>query len=237
MKHSSKWLKAAALFLGLVAVMITLAPPLAAAPARSDVEVADESAFVNATNAARAAAGMGPLAQGSWMDAARDHSDQMAASASIFHDSNLLAEAAAADSCWQTAGENVGRGGSSDAIQAALMASPTHRANVLGDFDTVSIGVRRTSDTIYVTERFMKFRADCGSRAGSTQLTLATSKPPAPAPAPPVARATPKAAPVQAPPAAAPTLSAPEGEKVLGNQASNRCDMYWCWFRAPAPGF
>lgn len=65
---------------------------------------------------------------------ARNHSAEMAASGSIYHDSNLGSEANSAG-CWVKVGENVGRGPNAGVIHSALMNSPSHRANILGDFD------------------------------------------------------------------------------------------------------
>lgn len=131
--------------------------PAAAAQPRTGEESSAESQLLSMANASRSQAGLGPLSQsGGWLEHARDHSEQMSVTNSIFHDPNLSAEAASIG-CWKRVGENVGRGFSVDAIHGALMNSPTHRANVLGDFDELGVGVEIAPDgMIYVTQRFLK---------------------------------------------------------------------------------
>lgn len=131
--------------------------PAAAAQPRTGEEAFAESQFLSMTNASRSQAGLGSLSEsGRWLEPARDHSEQMSVTHSIFHDPNLSGEAASIG-CWKRVGENVGRGFSIDAIHAALMNSPTHRANILGDFDELGVGVEIAPDgMIYVTQRFLK---------------------------------------------------------------------------------
>ena len=68
---------------------------------------------------------------------------------------------------WVHLGENIGYAIDSDAtlkqlagrIHSMLMRSPGHRANVLGDFGRVGIGVRVTGEgKLWVTQVFMKRR-------------------------------------------------------------------------------
>ncbi len=57
---------------------------------------------------------------------------------------------------WTKAGENVGRGGTVDAVWDAFMASPSHAANVLDPaFTRIGVGVVRTPDgVLYTAHRF-----------------------------------------------------------------------------------
>lgn len=174
-----------------VAVLTVFIAPgtsaLAAEP-RTGAEAATEQGFLSRANASRSASGLGSLSvSGGWLEHARNHSEEMAASGSIFHDSNLGAEAATLG-CWTRVGENVGMGPSVDAIHNALMNSPTHRDNLLGNYDALGVGVEISADgTIWVTQRFLK---SCGGA------------PPAPAPAPapaPVVKPAPAPAPVPVP--------------------------------------
>src|SRR5205814_7191192 len=84
--------------------------------------------------------------------------------------------------------ENVGYGPSFDATTSAFYSSPTHRANILGNFTVVGVGVATGSDgTVWVTEEFARLKS-------------APAPAPAPRPAAPrVSRSAPRPA---APPAA-----------------------------------
>jgi hypothetical protein len=112
----------------------------------------------------------------------------MARSGSIYHNSNLAAEAGGLG-CWARVGENVGVGHSVDAIHKALMSSPTHRSNILGDFDALGVGVELTArGQLYVTQRFLK---TCGGAPPAAAAPAPAVKPAprtaakAPAPPPP----------------------------------------------------
>jgi len=160
-------------------------------------EPGDEAAFVSMANQSRSQAGLSNLRSPVWVSDARTHSEQMASSGSIFHDSGLQSQADGVSSCWTKVGENVGMGGSPDEIHNAFMNSPTHRSNILGDYDSIGVGVVRTGTGMFVTQRFMK-GSSCG--AGASQ----------PAPAAPVRLATAPSAPVTAPaprPKAAPVAA------------------------------
>jgi len=207
-----RFLQAAASSILLILASVIGAPAVAAAP-RTGEESAAEQQFLSLANSARSQSALAPLAGSSgWQGHARDHSDEMAASNSIFHDSNLSNEAASLG-CWTKVGENVGRGPSVGAIHNGLMNSPTHRANILGDFDALGVGVKISAEgTVYVTQRFLK---SCGAPAPAPAPAL-LAPPPAPAPPAPVPVAAPvpatKPAPV-APKAAVasnrPTVAAP----------------------------
>ena len=57
---------------------------------------------------------------------------------------------------WCAVGENVGKGPSLDRIHAAFMASPTHKANILGSFDRIGTGVYLKDGTYWVTQIFLR---------------------------------------------------------------------------------
>jgi hypothetical protein len=88
-------------------------------------------------------------------DYARAHSQQMAVSGGIFHSTNLPAIAGAVAPNWRSAGENVGVGGSVSVLDSALMNSAPHRANILGGYNYVGIGVAYNGNRMYVTEMFV----------------------------------------------------------------------------------
>lgn len=134
---------------------------------------AADSQFVSRINASRAAAGKTPL-EVYWdlSDDARSQSAAMAAAGKIFHNPNL----AGVTSGWQVLAENVGVGIDVGALHQGFMASPGHRANILGDYNYIGVGVTIDAEgQIWVTTIFMK--ADPGLNGGGTTTT--TTQPPA----------------------------------------------------------
>jgi putative cell wall-binding protein len=135
------------------AVVVALA--MHATPAHASID-SDEWAFVSRLNAARASAGLPPVAVLSALrDSARQQSAQMAGRGALFHTVDLAAVATRAASDWTRAAENVGRGGDVAAIDQAFLESPGHRANVLGAFNYVGVGVVHAASSIWVTVQFV----------------------------------------------------------------------------------
>ncbi len=96
-----------------------------------------EAEFLAHINSFRAASGLPALSRdGSLNSRARDWSKRMADNGKLSHSNiaNLLPP-------WSAAGENVGRGGSVTSLFDALVNSPGHRANILGDYTHIGIGV------------------------------------------------------------------------------------------------
>ncbi|MGB8360938.1 MAG: CAP domain-containing protein [Acidimicrobiia bacterium] len=182
MLGKSKWLS--------MTVVVALATIGLSASAAADS--GSEQAFLSAINSTRAANGLGPLQMdGSLRAHARNHSADMITVGDIFHSSNAELQAAAG-SGWTKLGENVGRGGSVSSLHQAFLASPAHKANILGDYNYVGIGTDTASGVLYVTVVFMK--------KGSTPATAPTTTTPqttntTKAPSQPKAPAQPKAAP------------------------------------------
>ncbi|HEY3923766.1 MAG TPA: CAP domain-containing protein [Acidothermaceae bacterium] len=111
--------------------------------------------FVAATNQARAAAGLPALSVSADLTtAATDQARNMAHAGALFHTPNLGSGLC----CWVMVGENVGDGPSVSVIQAAFMASPEHRANILrAAFSQVGIGyVIDGHGTLWVSEVFRR---------------------------------------------------------------------------------
>lgn len=156
----------------------------AAAPARAQAPDV-EAAFVARIAAERAAAGRSPLAVADDLVAiARRHSATMAAENRLYHNPALGTQVVN----WVKVGENVGTGGTVDDIHAALMASSTHRDEILGAaFTQVGVGVATAGGALWVTQVF---------RLPETTAVPA-SPPPSPAPAavPPPPTAPPTTAP------------------------------------------
>lgn len=163
----------------LVAALVSLVGP-GAAPARAD-DVDDEWAFVRLINESRAEQGLAPLTHyGPMRDIARAQSIRMGQQNRLYHNPNLRDEVQARVPDWQRAGENVGQGWEVDGLHRAFMNSAAHRANILGDYNYVGIGVVRAGGYTWVTEVFLK--APGGKP--SLQATAPTPPPPPPPPVP-----------------------------------------------------
>jgi uncharacterized protein YkwD len=105
-------------------------------------------------NAYRASHGVPKLSPASdAMAKAQSHAQAMAASHSLFH-SSLTSGIAPG---WYILGENIGEGPSIDSIEAALIASSPHRANMLNSrFNQVGVGVAQSADgLLWITEDFV----------------------------------------------------------------------------------
>lgn len=57
---------------------------------------------------------------------------------------------------WCSVAENVGVDSSLPAVHANFLASPVHRANMLGDFDRVGFGVVHRGNDVWVTEIYLR---------------------------------------------------------------------------------
>ena len=166
---------------------------VAAAPAAA---ANGEGSFVNKMNAARSARGLAPL-EVYWdlVDDARAHSAKMKAEDHLHHNPNL----ASVTSGWQGLGENVGVGPSVANLHQAFMDSAGHRANILGNFNYVGVGVVKESDSkMWVTVVFMR---------GPAGLVTPVEDPP-PAEEPP-----PEPPPAAEPPAQDPPAPEPRAEE------------------------
>lgn len=156
----------------------------------------DEARFVDHINAERAAVGLGPLTLDTSMrDAARGWTYWMAENLTLAHADDIVTGAPAD---WAKVGENVGRGGSLEAVMEAFMASPSHAANVLDpSYTLVGIGVVWTDEgRIYTTHRFAAVSGGQESPPADPEPTPEAEPEPEVTPAP--------AEPVETPPATLP---------------------------------
>jgi hypothetical protein len=112
-----------------------------------------EGDLLSKINASRAAAGLAPVTMHSdLVPDARNHSAEMMAAGRIYHTSNLGGVA----SGWEALAENVGAGPSVSSLHTAFMNSAGHRANILGDYNYVGVGVASEGDMLWVTVIFMR---------------------------------------------------------------------------------
>jgi uncharacterized protein YkwD len=187
------------MLLALSIMVVGLAVPVQAGP---------EGTLFSRINSSRSANGLAPL-ETYWdlTDDARAHSARMMDRGSIYHNPSL----GSVTSVWQALGENVGMGIDLNAMHDAFMNSPGHRANILGDYNYVGVGVKTDASGVsWVTVVFM--RAAPGLNGGGTTTTVpptttTTTAPPVTTTTtePPVVTPTTKPAPKPA--AATPTTS------------------------------
>ncbi|MGH8891340.1 MAG: CAP domain-containing protein [Acidothermaceae bacterium] len=181
--------------MGALAVVLAISTSVAwARGARAD----SSSSLVSLTNSARASAGLPGLAVSADLAAvARGQAARMAAAHTLQHTPNL----SQAVCCWQKLGENVGYGGSPSVIQAAFMASPMHRANIL-DAAYTQIGIGSAVDAngiLWVSEIFRRPTSQAPAQAPNPApkpapkpqpvVTRTTAPAPAPNPVRPATRA------------------------------------------------
>jgi len=117
------------------ATTTTTPPPPPPDPGGANAEF--ESQFASLINSYRSNNGLAGLSRDGSLDArARSWSEQMAAAGGLSHSNlgSLLPP-------WSAAAENVGMGGSVDAVFDALAGSSGHRANMLGGYTHFGVGV------------------------------------------------------------------------------------------------
>ncbi|HWB71051.1 MAG TPA: cell wall-binding repeat-containing protein [Egibacteraceae bacterium] len=177
---------AGAVGLLLVAALLAVLMPTAAAAA--DPWATEERSFVDRINTDRQAAGLQPLAVNvDLVRMARDWSQVMAAEDTMYHNP-LLAEQAPQG--WQRLGENVGyttnnSGAPTEELVArlhqAFLDSEGHRANILGDYSQVGVGVVMTAVKMWVTVDFMLAPLPAASPSEPAPVSSPVPRPPAPA--------------------------------------------------------
>ncbi|MFF3405059.1 sigma-70 family RNA polymerase sigma factor [Streptomyces sp. NPDC002742] len=140
------------------------APPtrrVSGAPQAQSAPTATVAQVVTLVNKERAAAGCGPLTEDAQLeDAARGHSDDMAARAFFDHTNPDGAgpgeRITAAGYRWSTYGENIAMGQQTpQAVMDSWMNSPGHRANILNcSFKNIGVGVHKGSGGPWWTQDF-----------------------------------------------------------------------------------
>ena len=106
----------------------------------------------------------------------------MDAAQQLVHDPNLAAKTAAVVPRWSRAGENIGVGSDVVGLHNAFYNSASHRANMLGAYNQVGVGVVLDRGTIWVTFRFAQgtlpvVRDTTGPAATFTPSLAATQQP------------------------------------------------------------
>jgi len=169
-----------------------------------------EGTLISKINSSRSSAGLAPL-ETYWdlTDDARAHSSRMMDKGSIYHNPAL----GSVTGVWQKLGENVGMGVDLGGMHTAFMNSSGHRANILGDYNYVGVGVKTDSSGVHwVTVIFMK--ADPGLNGGSATTTTTQAPATTTTTKVPATTATTKA------PATTTTTKAPATTKAATTQSS-----------------
>lgn len=203
----------------LIAVMTGLVAP-STAVAESDGSNAPEAleaAFVADTNRIRAEHGLAELpVEPNLVAKARGWSATMASAGEIWHSD--LSDGITIE--WARLGENVGKGGSVEALQAAFVDSPLHYQNIV-DVNWQALGIGVTvdeQDTIFVAVEFVEYPD------GDPAPAEPSSAPPAAESVPPVAdTGTPE------PPSATPPAPVPDAversARPTGAEPPTRLDL------------
>jgi hypothetical protein len=156
-----------------LALMLVTALAVIGMSASAGADSGSEQGFLSAINSTRSSAGLGSLKMDSGLQShARKHTADMIAKGDIYHSSSGEL-AGAAGSGWEKLGENVGRGGSVSSLHQAFLDSPSHKANILGEYNYVGIGTDTSGDVLYVTVVFMKKGGSSGETTTSTTTTTA----------------------------------------------------------------
>lgn len=175
-----------------LALTLVVALTTVAVGVTATADSGSENGFLSAINSTRSSAGLGSLTMhGGLQSHARSHSAYMADGKCpddkpICHSSSNALQSAAG-SGWTKLGENVGRGGDVSGLHKAFLNSPSHKANIHGDYTHVGIGTTSKDGFLYVTVVFMK----------KGETTTTTTAPPATTTTSAAATATPTTAPAK----------------------------------------
>ena len=180
----SRWWKVAVAMVAATIVVLGLSPAGAAS--------SDEARLLALTNEVRAANGLSPLTiNGQITGVAQRWATVLADRGVLSHNASLPSQVTG----WKDLGENVGVGGTADAVHAGFLASPTHRANIVDPaFTQVGFGIVRPDARIFVVVVYMQ---------PVTSPAVAAPK----TPAPPVTTAAPVTPAVQRPVTPAPAAA------------------------------
>lgn len=113
-----------------------------------------EERFLDLLNDSRNREGLSSLRRVEGVDnVAREWAHVMAVDNELKHRPSLRTPF---DGDWRGLGENVGVGFSAESLHQAFLDSPGHRANIMGDFDYVGIGVALAGTRTWVAFNFVR---------------------------------------------------------------------------------
>ena len=115
---------------------------------------AAEQVLLDQVNRERAAAGLAPASGDPVLaDLARAQAQRMRDAGRGFHNERLHVEIPRP---WRAYAENVAWGSSLAEVERLLVGSSPHRANILGSYDRVGVGVASGVDMVYVSQVFVR---------------------------------------------------------------------------------
>ncbi|HRW37883.1 MAG: CAP domain-containing protein [Acidimicrobiales bacterium] len=118
---------------------------------------ANQQKMVDQINASRSHAGLGVVVGNAQaMDKAQRWAAHMAATGVIEHTGGGSRLSTDGLPRWCAVGENVGSATSTATLHDRFLASPAHRANILGPYDHVGTGVVRQGDLVYGVQIFYR---------------------------------------------------------------------------------
>ncbi|HUR22586.1 MAG TPA: CAP domain-containing protein [Acidimicrobiales bacterium] len=158
-RRSTVWKLAGIVAVATVAVGI--------APAGADA--GDAARLLSLTNQVRSSRSLGSLTVDAELSAvAQRWAATLAAQGVLSHNAALPSQVTG----WKSLGENVGVGGTVDAIHNGFLASPTHLENLVDPaFTRVGFGIVRPDARIFVVEVFMKPAPTPAAAATATTTT------------------------------------------------------------------
>ena len=190
-----RWWKVGVAMVAATVAVLGLSPA-GAAPS-------DEARLLALTNEVRAANGLSRLTvNGQMTGVAQRWATVLAERGVLSHNASLPSQVTG----WKDLGENVGVGGTADAVHAGFLASPTHRANIVDPaFTQVGFGIVRPDARIFVVVVFMQPASSPTSAAPkapaapvtTAPATPAVQRPATPTPATPAVTAVPATPPVE----------------------------------------
>lgn len=138
-----------ATLLALAAWTIAISVAVPARAGQSEV-----ARLLELTNLTRAQHGLAELVADARLSrVAAAHSERMQDAGTIFHDDRLASRLRGLP--WTTADENVGVGPTVERVHEELLASRTHRDNILGSSDRVGMATTRSGGEVYVVQIFV----------------------------------------------------------------------------------
>lgn len=110
-----------------------------------------EVCFMKKINRTRQSNGLNPLRWDKQMGyVARRHARQMASDRAVYHDANMGNEI----THWRRLGQNTGAGRNCRSLFRSFMRSPSHRANILGSWRYLGVGVEQGGGKVFVQQIF-----------------------------------------------------------------------------------
>lgn len=141
----------------IVRIAKTIAAAAVAVLALAGCLSADQTTVSDQVNRSRKDVRLAALASDSAaMSKAQAWSESMARTGKLEHSGGGSKVSTTGLTKWCSVGENVGYGPSLDRIHAAFMASAPHKANILGRYDRVGVGVAKKGSTYWVTHVFIR---------------------------------------------------------------------------------